>query len=239
MLHAASSRFLLATALVTLTGTAALAQPAATEPAPAAPAAPVAPQNTDWNAVSHINGQVVPVGEKNEYFYDFKRTIISADPLGWVIGLYGVSGSYALDDHFAIRAELDYISPPDDSPDYHSSSTEVDVSVPIYFRRTYQGAFLEPGLVARFNSRTSPTYSSGYDANGNYVPSSSGTTTTTDTQFGPQVLVGWHWTWDSGLNIAVAAGVGRNLNRSTNQGEYSSSDEQYIPNGYLRFGYAF
>ncbi len=222
-----ASRLLLSAALDRGAGATPLALPAYTPrtppPAPCAPCA--APQNADWNQVSNINGQLVPVGEKNSYFYDFKRTIISTDPVGWIMGMYGVSASYAIDDHIAIRGELDYMSPPDSNG---TTMTEGDIGVPIYFRRTYQGAFLEPGVVVR--QTTDPNYYN-YDS----TTGTEYTTTRTDTQFGPQVLIGWHWTWESGLNIAVAAGVGRNLNHQS--GDYSS--DPYIPNGYLRFGYAF
>src|SRR2546423_1555740 len=140
-----ASRLLLSAAFVSAAGATALAQPSATPPAapPAAPAT-TAPQNADWRDVSNINGQLVPVGEKNSYVYEFKRTIISTNPVGWIVGIYGLSASYALDDHLAIRGELDYISPPDNGG---TTMIEGDVGLPIYFRRTYQGAFLEPGLV--------------------------------------------------------------------------------------------
>jgi hypothetical protein len=215
-----ASRLLLSAALVSAAGATALAQPSETPPT-----APAPPQNATWSQVSNINGQLVPVGEKNSYLYEFKRTIISADPVGWIMGVYGVSGSYALDDHFAIRGELDYISPPDNNG---TTVFEGDVGLPIYFRRTYQGAFLEPGLVMR-QIHDPNTYN--YDA----ATGTETTGTTNTTQFGPQVLVGWHWTWESGFNVAIAAGVGRNLEHKA--GDYSS--DEYIPNGYMRFGYAF
>jgi hypothetical protein len=49
------------------------------------------------------------------------------------------------------------------------------------------------------------------------------------------VLVGWHWTWDSGLNMALAAGVGRNISASDDDFE----EESIFPNGYFRIGYTF
>ena len=55
---------------------------------------------------------------------------------------------------------------------------------------------------------------------------------------GPQVLAGWHWTWDSGFNVAIAVGAGRNLVTKKDRYGYSTS-ESVFPNGYLRFGYAF
>jgi hypothetical protein len=82
----------------------------------------------------------------------------------------------------------------------------------------YLGAFLEPGLVVRHFD---------YDAELEGYES---------TVFGPQVI-GRHWSWDSGLNLAVASGVGRNW--STRSGESGHDDEEVFVNGYLRVGYIF
>jgi hypothetical protein len=233
-----ASRTLLASILFAASGATAMAQPSETPPAPPAPApapAPVAapapaPQNADWSAVSNINGQLVPVGEKNSYLYEFKRTNISADPIGWIMGFYGVSGSYAIDDHVAIRGELDYISPPTDPGESSTQVVEGDIGVPIYLRRTYQGAFIEPGLVVR---QTTTNYG------GSQIEAGTGTVPSGDsssiTEYGPQVLFGWHWTWESGLNVSAAVGVGRNLAYAAG----TDNDSRYIPNGYFRVGYAF
>jgi hypothetical protein len=235
----AFARALLAAAVVTATGSAALAQPGAPDapqppaPAPAAPVAPAAPAtnptapvNADWNQVNHINGQLVPVGQKNDYLIKFRKTNISTNPLGWVFGSYGVSVSYALNDHIAVTGSVSYFS-----PSYGGGSAqgaEISAAAPIYFRRTYQGLFLEPGIVSR-TFKDSYTF---YDSNNN--PTTSSTTTTT---FGPEVLVGWHWTWDSGLNFSVAAGAGRNWATKNTDSSYAGND--IFANGYMRFGYAF
>jgi hypothetical protein len=76
----------------------------------------------------------------------------------------------------------------------------------------YSGLFLEPGIISRTTS------SGGSDS----------------TTFGPQVLLGYHWYWDSGFNAALAFGAGRKLNTDD-----SYSDDEAFVNGYLRFGYAF
>jgi hypothetical protein len=185
--------------------------------APAATAAG-APQNADWNDLSHLNGQLVKVGETNDYHKSYKRTNISTNPIGWMLGSYGVSVSYGLNDHIALRGDVNYIS---NYLDDDSTGMEVGVGAPIYFRRTYQGVFLEPGFISRrFESRDWCDFDC------------TSTTSTTVTTAGPQMLVGWHWTWDSGLNVAIAGGVGRN---------WASEDsyDKVFPNGYLRFGYAF
>lgn len=183
-------------------------------PTPIPPAQPIPsserpPPGSDGSDVSHINGQVVKVGEHNEYYYTFRRTNLSANPLGWMFGIYGASVSYGFSQNVAIRGDVNYFSPPDGD----IRGTEFGVGLPIYLRRTYQGPFLEPGFIVR-------SFQSEYDDD-------------VESEVGPQVLVGWHWSWDSGLNLAMAVGAGRNW--STDD-EYES---EIFPNGYLRFGYAF
>jgi hypothetical protein len=164
--------------------------------------------------VSQLNGQLVKVGERNEYELSFPRWNVSTNPIGWILGAYGLSVSYGPHPNFALRADVNYFHPVDtDMQGY-----ELGVGAPIYFRRTYQGVFLEPGLIVRhFEDKNVDSYSS--------------------TVFGPQVLVGWHWMWDSGLNVAIAAGAGRNW--STHSGDGYYDNESVFFNGYLRFGYAF
>ena len=200
-----------------------------TQPAPApAPAGPAttaagAPQNANWQEVNHINGQLVPVGQENDYLKKYKKWNVSTNPIGWIIGSYGVSLSYGINDNMAVRGDINYYSPPGQDSGYNVSGVEIGVGLPIYFRRTYQGLFLEPGIISR-------TFSDSYSCDG--CSSREETTTTT---FGPQVLVGWHWTWSSGLNFAIAAGAGRNW--ATKDTEYGESE--IFGNGYMRFGYAF
>jgi Protein of unknown function (DUF3575) len=188
-----------------------------TAPAPVA-TAPAAPQNADWNDVNHINGQLVKVGETNDYKKTFKRTNVSTNPIAWMYGSYGLSVAYGLNNHIAVRGDLNYI---DGLFGSNSKGVEIGVGLPIYFRRTYQGVFLEPGFISRQSSYTCDSCSaSGAD------------TSDTVSTYGPQMLVGWHWTWDSGLNVAVAGGIGRNW---ASENDY----DEVLPNGYLRFGYAF
>ena len=48
------------------------------------------------------------------------------------------------------------------------------------------------------------------------------------------MLFGWHWTFDSGLNVALAFGVAKRLDPNTTT--YGDGVEA---NGYFRVGYAF
>ncbi len=194
-------------------------QPAAAPAVVATPAAPAPAQNQDWNNVNHINGQVVKVGESDDYLKSYKRTNISTNPIGWIIGSYGVSVSYGINDHVAIRGDVGFLS---NYLDENTTGFSVGVGAPLYLKRTYRGPFLEPGFALMTVKRSTDGYYSGCTD----CRDSSATVA------GPQMLFGWHWTWDSGFNLAVAAGVGRNWSTDS---EYS----QIFPNGYFRVGYAF
>jgi hypothetical protein len=190
----------------------------ASQQAPGVVAPPVvapttAPQNESWGNVSHINGQVVKVGERGDYLYKWKKTNIASNPLGWMFGFYGISVSQAVSDNVAIRGDANMF-------DFdHESGYEIGGSVPIYFKRVYQGPFLEPGIIVRqFGSKTACDF----DCSNN------------DSLIGPEMLFGWHWTFDSGMNVAVALGAAKNLNK-----QMSSGSDDVAPAGYFRIGYAF
>jgi hypothetical protein len=182
------------------------AAPGQTAPGVASP-----PQNEDWNNVSHINGQIVKVGERGDYLYNNgKTTSIATNPIGWLYGFYGLSVSHAVHANVAIRGDLNWFSLGD------RTGHEVGVSLPIYFRRVFQGPFLEVGLVDRnMDDGCGDCGGTGGDS------------------FGPAVLFGWQWTFDSGLNVAMAFGGLRNLNSS------SIGSSAAEPAGYFRVGYAF
>ncbi|MBA3538618.1 MAG: hypothetical protein H0T79_03245 [Deltaproteobacteria bacterium] len=184
-----------------------------------------APQTDAWSGVSHINGQVVPVGERGNYLFKQKKMNISSNPIGWMMGFYGVSVSYALSDNIAIRGDLNYFA----IEDSNETGYEYGVSLPIYFKRTYQGPFIEPGIIARGWSRDDSYYGDCYDC--------SSYETEDDTMVGPEMMFGYHLTFDSGLNVAAALGVARNMNSRTD--EYGYTEEAVAPAGYFRVGYAF
>jgi hypothetical protein len=191
---------------------AALAAPVAyAQPSDPAPV-PVPPSSTQ-SGTSKIEGQLVPVGEHNRYEYEYKRVNLTTNPLGYIFGSYGASVGYAVHSNLALRVDANYFDPVDGNVQGY----EFGVGAPIYFRKVYSGLFLEPGFSTRFfESETSSESARIY---------------------GPQVLIGWHWYWDSGLNAALAAGFGRNW---TENGSDEFEDYNDIfPAGYLRFGYAF
>jgi hypothetical protein len=185
----------------------------------------VAPQNEDWNNVSHINGVPVKVGERGDYLHRFRKTNISSNPIGWMFGVYGLSVSHAIHNNVVVRLDGNIFSGFMDE----MSGYEVGASLPIYFKRAYSGPFIEPGIVSRGVKYTHDDY---------YYDSYDTTESTMETSFGPQMLFGWHSTFDSGLNVAAAAGAMRNLNVAPAD-EYGYREEPMEFVGYFRVGYAF
>lgn len=196
-----------------LSGASALAQEAA--PAAVPQTATAAPQsNTSTSNISTMNGELVPVGEHNRYQYDFKRFNASTNPIGWMIGRYGVSLAYAPTKIVAVRGDVSYYNWDGDH------GFDVGVAAPIYFRKMYSGFFLEPALTFKALST---------DFNGS---------TENATVVGPQMSAGWHWYWDSGLNLQLSLGIGRNWNSNDSEA-FGGSLNKVFPTGALRFGYAF
>jgi hypothetical protein len=169
----------------------------------------VAPMNEDWNNVSHINGHPVKVGERGDYLYDYKKTNISSNPIGWMFGFYGLSVSHALGRHAALRADANYFDIDDDS------GYEVGLTVPLYFKQVYKGPFLEGGIMIRQLDDDC------YDCMEKPAPN-----------VGPQVMFGWHWSFDSGANVAIAMGAFRPMNDG-------KTKDDVEPAGYFRIGYAY
>ena len=94
----------------------------------------------------------------------------------------------------------------------HDSEWEMSLGTQLYFKKMFSGVYLEPGVVRK--------------ERGNI--------------FGPQVMLGYNWYWDSGMNVSIAAGIGRNLNDSDDT--YLDEDDDRIDNfgnGYFKVGYAF
>jgi hypothetical protein len=155
--------------------------------------------------ISHIEGQLVPVGRHNEYRYSFPRWNVASNPLLWLTDIYGISLSHAVSDHIALRGDVTVTN----FSEADRVGYQLSANAPIYFRRAYQGLYLEPGVTIR-----------------------RGDSSRSRTTFGPHVLAGWHWIWDSGLNASVAFGLGRDLNAER-------FDSDIFPAGYLNFGFAF
>jgi hypothetical protein len=209
--------------VITQGGPASVAQPvmapgaAEMPPPPPAATANGAPQNENWANVSHINGTPVKVGERQDYLYQPKTFNLSANPFGFFFGYYDLAASKALSNHLAATVAITAW----DFGEY-DQGFQFSATLPLYFRKTFSGPFLEGGLLLR----TTDEYDYGYYAYDCYDCSA---TMSNDTWLGPQLLFGWHWTFDSGLNTSFAFGVAKRMD---------GRDEPDV-NGYWRVGYAF
>jgi hypothetical protein len=172
----------------------------------------VAPMNEDWSNVSHINGHPVKVGERDDYLISYKKMNVASNPIGWMFGFYGLSASYAVSPNIVVRGDGNLFRL-DDADGY-----EVGLTVPIYFKRAYHGPFLEGGIMIRDLDDDQCDFDDPCPDNAAEV--------------GPQVLFGWHWTFDSGANVAFALGAFRPM------GDGKTSDD-VEPAGYFRIGYAY
>jgi hypothetical protein len=184
------------------------------------PTMPNAPQNESWSNVSHINGVPVPVGERNQYLYAIKHTNLALNPIGLVAGYYEAAVSHAIGNNVAISIEV--------AAQSHDgiSAEQVALTLPIYFKKVFSGPFIEPGFVVRSDS--------GDDCCDTCCDGCCSSSSTTTTQF--EMMIGWSWLFDNGLNMSMAAGIARNLNN--NDGGSDVMDE-ISPAGYFRVGYAF
>ncbi len=200
------------------------------EPPPPAAQAPVqpAPQNENWNDVSHINGVPVKVGERHEYLYRYKKVNVSVDPFTPFWGYYEGAVSYAVGQNLAVTGSFAAWSRDGGS----TTGYQISASMPIYFRKVYSGLFIEPGIISRSSGDGSAC---AYDASGNPTSCNG----VTHTWFGPMLLLGWHWNFDMGLNVSIAAGVAKHISDSYSDGTMTDSPNDPDFNGYIRVGYNF
>ena len=167
--------------------------------------------------VEHVDYTVTPA----------KRFNLTTNPLGWLVGFYGVSGAVAVTDNITLRGNVEYF-------DYELFGTtkghELALSAPIYLQRAFSGPFLELGVIYQETVDTPEQSWSHGDP----------PVAVAHTYIGPEVLIGWHWTSDSGFNVAAAIGVTRNMTARTKDAD--GNDDGWHdpwPTGYMRVGYAF
>src|SRR5688500_18232023 len=112
--------------------------------APTPIAAPVAapPQNEAWSNIAHINGMPVKVGEKQDYLYKPKKFNLSANPFVLFVGYYDVAGAMALGQNLAASVSISHWS----LNDGYESGAQISATLPLYFRKTFSGPFLEGGI---------------------------------------------------------------------------------------------
>ena len=168
---------------------------------------------------SKIDGQLVKVGEKNQYLYTYPKLNISTNPFSPLLNRLSVSVTYALTMNLAVRGDVSVFLGDDyDGSAAMGSGINATLALPLYFKKVYSGFFIEPGVqVGEFDR---------------------------EDLMGFQVAAGWHWMWDSALNVSAGAGIGRNFAsggdcQTDEWATYCDDPEEIYPVAYFRVGYAF
>jgi len=161
---------------------------------------------------SKIDGQLVPVGERNKYEYSYKKHLVSTNPLSYFLGSFAVGYNHAFSQNIAARVDLGFI---------HIWKTELygadlSASVPIFFKKMNDGFYIEPGA-----------YLMVLDVDGASAVAG-----------GPHMLLGWSWIWDSGFNVNLGLGMSYTWISAEGAGASASIDGPF-PKGRLAFGYAW
>lgn len=150
---------------------------------------------------------------------------IAIDPIGPIFGLFEVAYARSVSPHVAIAGSFGYMSL--GSPNVGWDIFQGTASAPYYFRTTFSGPYLEPGIIYR------RVHHDSIDSGSNYGY--------TETWVGPEVLLGWQWSSDSGFTAALAFGIAQHwggTHRSA-MGVESSTSNDPDANGYFRVGYSF
>jgi len=162
-------------------------------------------------SVQPARGAWISWRKDDEDLLELRRVNLSVNPLGPAIGLYSASLAVAVSQHLALRGDFSTFDMDDDvqfgdNDPNDSNFTEVGVGLTFYPRHTFQGLFIEPGVITRrFGGDSTLT--------------------------GPQLLVGWHWSFSNGFNVAAAIGGVLDLDME--------GESENPLNGTFRVGYAF
>ena len=200
------------------------ASPAFAQAPGATPSAPQAVACTELDGGRVCGARWVAVGDESGYQHRERRTNIATNPIGLMIGFYGISVSTAVSQNLALRLDANSWS----FDDARLSGYELGASLPIYLQRVYQGLFVEPGIVVHASKPHSyATAAAGcVDCGGTSMPDRR-------TWVGPEVLFGVHKTFESGLNAAIALGFAKKIATSEPMDDHPELE------GYFRVGYAF
>lgn len=142
---------------------------------------------------------------------------VSINPLGMLLGFYGMSAEVRLSRQLAVRLDGDrWVShvPMNVANWFRFSGYEIGASTPLYPFAMYSGPFVEPGIVFRASRVMMQTE------------------THRRAWVGPELLLGMHLTFRSGFSVAIALGLAKPM---VTEGVVRDVELE----GYLRFGAAF
>ncbi len=99
-------------------------------------------KNVTHNNVSTLNNQLVPIGEKHKYTYDYKKFNLGINLFLLPAEVISLSGSYAVTPHVVARVGMAL----NFSHKWGDKDFQINAGVPIYFQKAYTGFFVEPGI---------------------------------------------------------------------------------------------
>jgi len=167
------------------------------------------------------NKPVIPVGERNRYRNAYQTWNVWTNPFGYFWGNFNLGISYAFHQNVKVNLEPQFIYFFLADPKVVGGGATLSTS--IYFKKVYDGFYLEPG--ARILYLSQERKFGGSKADGLVG--------------GPQLIAGWSWIWDSGLNFNVGLGVGYYWGNTGKDVEDTEAFEGIFPAGNLQFGFAF
>ncbi len=92
-------------------------------------------------SISKIDGQLVKVGDKNDYEYDYKKWNIGINAFLLPQDIVSISGSYAITENIAPRVGVAF-----GKFGFSNQDVSANLGVPVYFKKVYSGFFVEPGV---------------------------------------------------------------------------------------------
>ena len=176
---------------------------------------------TEEYSTIQTEGQLVPVGEKNRYSFRYKKWNVWTNPFGFFFGNFSLGGSYAFNQNMKVNVAPDFIYFFASDPAIVGGGLTLSTS--IFFKKVYDGFYLEPGARILYISQEE-TFGNG---------------TVDGFAGGPQLIGGWAWIWDSGFNINLGLGMGYYFGQIGDNVEDTDTFDGIFPAGNLQFGYAF
>jgi hypothetical protein len=135
---------------------------------------------------------------------DSPRFELATDPLGLIQGRYELAATYALTDHLAVRGS---VMRGDAST--QATLSRATLCVVAYLDRTFHGPFLEAGF--------------GYEDNWFEITNTGG----------PEVLLGWQWTYAKHYSLSTAVGAMRVWGPTISDQPEPIEYESYVNLGYV------
>jgi len=167
------------------------------------------------------NKPVIPVGERNRYRNTYKTWNVWTSPFGYFFGNFSLGASYAFHQNVKVNIEPQFIYFFLAKP--HVVGGGATLSTSIYFKKVYDGFYLEPGARILYLSQKR----------------SLGGPTADGLVGGPQLIAGWGWIWDSGLNFNIGFGLGYYWGKAGKDVEDTDSFSGIFPASNLAFGFSF